>query len=200
MHRLERGVVADGEIDTGARRLSCRDQAPIVGCEREANRKAHWPSSKLPSSTLAAANAGLAGKKPTANVQNAPLAICTKPYKPEAAAEHQPAAATHRLHDAREEQCADRRRAAGDSARRDVERERDEQGRPPPEFVGNRAVQQLTAGYAEQIEGDRQLDCAGGNSKVGRRERQGRDQNMHGQSAGRQPERRPQMPGKHRHR
>jgi hypothetical protein len=133
------------------------------------------------------------------------LAICTKPYKPEAAPEHQPAAAAHCLHDSRNQQGTDRRRAAGDSARRDIEHERDEQDRPPPEFVGNRAVQQLTVGYAEQIEGDRQLDCAGGNSEICCCERQGRDKNMHRQSAGRrhrdqQPERRPQMPGKHRHR
>jgi len=35
--------------------------------------------------TLAADKAALAGKKPTAKVHSAPLVICMKPYRPEAA-------------------------------------------------------------------------------------------------------------------
>ncbi len=44
----------------------------------------------------------------------------------------------------------------GDTGR-DIKTEGDEQGRPPPEPVGDRAVQQLDAGDAKEVERDRQL-------------------------------------------
>jgi hypothetical protein len=42
-------------------------------------RKKYWPSRMPAKRTLAADKAGLAGKKPTAKVHSAPLAICIKP-------------------------------------------------------------------------------------------------------------------------
>src|SRR5712691_10332731 len=62
-----------------------RRQVLTADRDRVASQKQHWPSSKLARSTLAAVNAGWAGKKPTTKVQSAPFAICTKPYRPDAA-------------------------------------------------------------------------------------------------------------------
>ena len=42
-------------------------------------RKKYWPSRMPAKRTLAEETAGLAGKRPTANVHSAPLAICIKP-------------------------------------------------------------------------------------------------------------------------
>ena len=66
-------------------------------------------------------------------------------------AQHQPAAPTNRLQDARDQQTADRRRPAGDGARRRHTRMRAviSIGRRPNR-VGNRAVEQLSTGNAEQ--------------------------------------------------
>jgi hypothetical protein len=72
---------------------------------------------------------------------------------------------------------------AGDCARHDIETKGDEQGRPPPELVGDRAVKQLAAGNAEQIERDRQLYRAARDPEIGGGEWQYRHQDVHRQSA-----------------
>jgi hypothetical protein len=73
-------------------------------------------------------------------------------------AQHQAAAATHRLQHSRDQQTADRCRPAGGGSCRDIKNKRADQDRTPPKAVGNRTVEQLSSGNAKKIKGDRLLN------------------------------------------